>query len=206
MTAATKVTSPGRSTSAAAVPDSWARVSWSRSPRSSVTAMTATAPSAAASRAENERRPKPMGLARSAATSTRASAPATAAATRRPVLERVECASTSPTGASARDATTAPAAVPSAQPTAVPTTATAAASVPVKRESCQRLAPNHVSRRRAASVSRRMLTAARIANAKRSAADSPPTSRSLRPATSLDSDAVWRSASGAVRSAAKDVF
>jgi hypothetical protein len=76
----------------------------------------------------------------------------------------------------------------------------------VKSESCHRLAPNHVNRRRADSVSRRMLTAARIAKAKSSAADSPPTSSSRRPATSLASEAAPRSTRGALRSAANDVF
>ena len=196
MAAATKVTSPGRRTSAAAVPDSWPGI------LVEVAAEQRDGDGREGAQrgriqAENERRPKAMGLARSAATSTRASAPATTAATRRPVLERVECASASPTGPPARDATTAPAGVP--EP----------ADGRADHGDCRGLGPreegelpapgaDHVSRRRAASVSRRMLTAARIANAKRSAADSPPTSRSLRPATSLDSDALWRSASGAV--------
>ena len=87
---------------------------------------------------------------------------------------------------------------PASHPRATPTSATALDSRPLSRRSCHRCAPDHVSRRRAASRSRRMPRAARIVNARSSAAPSPPTSRSRVPATFADRSAVAKLLDGCV--------
>ena len=69
-------------------------------------------------------------------------------------------------------------------------------STTVSRPSCQRRAPDHVRRVRAASRSRRMPRAARTANASRSAAASPPTSSSRRELTVARRSAERSSSSG----------
>ena len=97
--------------------------------------------------------------------------------------ERTLSRSTSPTGAPARLPPPPPTAIPSSQPTTTPDRDAGALDA-AESHSCQRRAPNHVSRRRAASRSRRMPRAASTVNANRSAAASPPTSSSRVPATS----------------------
>ena len=108
--------------------------------------------------------------------------------------------STSQTGAPARCATTAPPTAPTASPIAVPANASAPDSATVTSASCQPRAPYQASRLRAAARSVRNVIAASSANANRSAAASPPTIPSRRPAARLVACASRSSSTGATRS------
>ncbi len=199
---AMKATRPGRSRRKSPVPPAEAVPPDSASPRATPTMTTASAPSASRSTGLRPARPERARPLRTAPNRIAAAAAARARPSARPLAESAELPRISLTGDPARRATKAPIPRPTIHPIVAPANASPADSAAVSSSSCQRRAPNHVSRVLAADTSRRSLVAARAAKASRSAAASPPMSRSRRPETLDSSRAAASSSSGAFNSQA----
>ena len=154
-------------------------------PRASASRIAASAPRAATSAALRVTPPNEIRSTRSATSMTSAVTAASATAIHNARHVKSACSTTRPPGAPRWRASRAPAPLPAIQPAMLETTVIAATSAAVTSRICPRRAPNHVSRRRVASWSRRSRVDARTAKPRRRTAASPPRTSRRSPATRL---------------------